>query len=498
MRLLPLLRACLAALLLAAACAAPPAAPTTPLHLVVLHTNDIHGQLLPGRAGGGLRRAAARVEALRRELGPDEALLVLDGGDWFQGTPEGRVDGGAAFLGLLRGMDYDALAIGNHELDHGVEHLAALLAQLDLPAVCANVFDPRTGERAPLGQPYRIVERGGVRIALVGLLTTETPVISHASTRRLSFADPVETLGRMMEELEGRADIVLPVTHLGVPDDTRLAQAFEVPLIVGGHSHTRLPEGLAMGRTTIVQAGSKAAVLGRVDLWIERPAMRVARVEARLLALDEEGPLEPAFAAACDALAARAEEGMGEVVGVLAGPLELKGGLCSSSSAGNLVADLFRERSGADIGLHNKGGLRTSLPAGPVTRRDLFELLPFDNTLVVASVTGDELFEALRRAVEGREHAGIEVSGLRLLVAEPGAPATALRGAEVAGEPLDAGRTYRVAMNSFMAGGGDGYFEPDVEVVLDTGLLLRDVLEDALRERGSLAPADDERFVRSL
>src|SRR5262245_7658258 len=189
MRLLSSLHASTAALLLAAACAAPPPAPSTPLHLVVLHTNDIHGQLLPSRAGGGLRRVAARVAQVRRALGPDEALLLLDGGDWFQGTPEGRVDGGAAFLGLLQRLGYDGLAVGNHELDHGVQHLEELLAGADLPALCANVFDPRTGERAPFGAPYRIVERGGVRIALVGLLTTETAVIAHASARGLVFAD---------------------------------------------------------------------------------------------------------------------------------------------------------------------------------------------------------------------------------------------------------------------------------------------------------------------
>jgi 2',3'-cyclic-nucleotide 2'-phosphodiesterase (5'-nucleotidase family) len=183
------------------------------------------------------------------------------------------------------------------------------------------------------------------------------------------------------------------------------------------------------------------------------------------------------------------------VVGQLAVPLERRGGQCASSTAGNLVADLFRERAGADVGLHNKGGLRTSLPAGPATLRDLFELLPFDNTLVVLRVTGAELFEALRRAVEQPGAPGIEVSGLVLRVAEPGAPKTTLLAVEVGGAPLDPARLYRVATNSFLADGGDGYFDPGVAVELDTGLLLRDVLADALRARGSLAAASDERFL---
>ncbi len=469
--------------------------PAEPLHLVVLHTNDVHGQLQPGRDGGGLVRLAAEVAALRAELEPEAEVLLLDGGDWFQGTPEGRVEGGGAFLELLAALDYDAMAVGNLELDYGREHLEALLARAELPAVCANVRDPSTGARVAWGEPYRIVERGGVRIALVGLLTPETPVISHPSTRLLAFEDPSEVLGRARAELAGKADLVIPVTHLGVREDTALAEAHGLPLIVGGHSHTALAQGLRAGDTLIVQAGAKAAVLGRVDLWVDRTTFAVERAEARLLALEREGPLDPAFAAACARLAGQTEAEMGTVVGAFGAPLERKGGVTSASSAGNLLCDLFRERAGTPIALHNKGGIRTALAAGPATRRDLFELLPFDNTLVVLSVSGAELFEALRRAVELPEHAGIEVSGLVLRLAEPGAQKSKLLAVEVAGAPLDPLQRYRVATNSFLARGGDGYFDADVEVELDTGLVLREIVESALAEHGTLAPATDERFL---
>jgi 2',3'-cyclic-nucleotide 2'-phosphodiesterase (5'-nucleotidase family) len=473
-----------------------PAKPAAePLHLVVLHTNDVHGQLTPGRDGGGLKRLAAEVAALRAELEPEAEVLLLDGGDWFQGTPEGRVEGGGAFLELLSALDYDAMAVGNHELDYGREHLEALLARTRLPAVCANVRDPATGTRVPWGEPYRIVERGGVRIALVGLLTPETPVISHASTRLLAFEDPLAVLARTQAELAGKADLVIPVTHLGVREDERLAEAFGLPLIVGGHSHTALEQGLQAGDTLIVQAGAKAAVLGRVDLWVERTTFTVLCAEARLCELERDGPLDPAFAAAAARLSGQTEAEMGTVVGAFGAPLERKGGVTSASSAGNLLCDLFRERAGTPIALHNKGGIRTSLPAGTATRRDLFELLPFDNTLVVLSVSGEELFEALRRAVELPEHSGIEVSGLVVRLAEPGAPKSRLLAVEVAGTPLDPLGRYRVATNSFLARGGDGYFDADVEVELDTGLVLREIVEGALAERGTLTPAADERFL---
>jgi 2',3'-cyclic-nucleotide 2'-phosphodiesterase (5'-nucleotidase family) len=487
-------------------CAAPAAVvDEAPLHLVVLHTNDVHGQLGPRRGEGGLERLAARVQAIRAGLEDGAELLVVDAGDWYQGTPEGRVDLGGPFLALLGQVGYDALAVGNHELDFGVAHLEELLAEHALPAVCANVFDPRTGRRAPWGEPWRIVERGGQRIALVGLLTPETPTITDASTRALEFRDPAAVLADALARLaEREVDLVIPLTHLGVREDTRLAQLWGVPLIVGGHSHTELADGLQVGSTRIVQSGAKARYLGRVDLWIERATKQVTYVESTLLPLrddDELALLPPSFRAACDDLAARAATNMDEVVGCLDAPLERKGARIASSTAGNLIADVFRARAETPIAVHNKGGIRTSLDAGPVTRRDLFELLPFDNTLVVLDVSGAELIEAVRRAIEEPEHSGIEISGIRVRVADPGAPKSRLLAVELAGDsgsaPIDPAARYRVATNSFLAGGGDGYFDAGVKIAVDTGLLMRDLLEDALRAAGAagLAPAPDERFL---
>ena len=146
------------------ACVVPQKEPFVPdgvYHLVVLHTNDVHGQLLPNRGRGGLRRLAGRVAEIEAELvGRDEGLLLLDGGDWFQGTPEGKLDEGKAFLGLMTRVGFDAMAVGNHELDYGVEHLERLINTVSPPALCANVRDPDTGERVDWGDPYFILRRG--------------------------------------------------------------------------------------------------------------------------------------------------------------------------------------------------------------------------------------------------------------------------------------------------------------------------------------------------
>ena len=180
------------------ACAGPSATDAgTPetLHLVLLHTNDIHGQVLPRRAtwidrepqpvAGGLPRLAAEVHRVRREETAD--LLVLDAGDWYQGTPEGMIDVGLSFVSGLVAVGYDAMSLGNHEFDHGLDNVRRLLDEGAPPAICANVFDPATGERVDWVEPYRIVEVAGLRVALIGLLTTETPDITNAEARTLEL-----------------------------------------------------------------------------------------------------------------------------------------------------------------------------------------------------------------------------------------------------------------------------------------------------------------------
>lgn len=466
------------------------------VHLVILHTNDIHGQALPReltapdgarRAVGGLERVAEAIEQVRAtHVGRDRGLLVVDGGDWWQGTPEGSLDGALPFLSTLAEVGYDAMAVGNHEFDLGLAPLRRMLDESGLPAVCANVRTAADGERVDWLTPWRIVEVAGLEVAIVGLIYEQTPFITHAESRTLHFADEVAELRRVLSELPEGVDLVLPLTHCGVEVDRELAEAFpELPLIVGGHSHTFLPGGLEVGGTLVCQAGSKTQALGRVDLLVDAATGAVVDKSSRLIELD--GPLperrrNPAIAERVETLAAAGEAALGEVLGELAGPL-VEPGPWSSGSVGNWIADAFRRGVDADVALHNRGGIRARLGPGPLSRRDLFQLLPFQNSLVAFELTGAELERCLRGGILGREAAKLEVSGLSLEVTLDDEGRAVALGIEIGGAPLDREARYRVATNSYLAGGGDRLFELDRELeVLDTGLLLRELLERDLRE----------------
>jgi 2',3'-cyclic-nucleotide 2'-phosphodiesterase (5'-nucleotidase family) len=482
------------------------------VHFVVLHTNDVHGQVLPRKATwlkrpdpplvGGLARVAARVHFEKTEAESEGArVLVVDGGDWYQGTPEGVVDDGLPFLLALAGVGYDAVCVGNHEFDFGVPNLVKLIRESKLPAVVANLTERETKQPIAWAPPWRIVQKGDWKIAIVGLLTPETPDITHPDAKTLMFEDPATALTRVASELTGKVDWILPITHLGVEDDRALAKAHpDLPLIVGGHSHTFLKSGVRTGNTLIVQTGSKASSLGRVDIWFDAHSKVAVKSKARLIDLDAEPAAADCIAAveaSCAALVKRSNERMNEVVGALSAPLERAKEPLSSSTAGNFLADALRAHTLADVGLMNRGGIRADLDAGPITRRQVFELCPFENNVTVLTLTGAELTAMLTKSVEGTAHSGLEVSGLVVEAAVDAGGQRTLRGLKVGGEPLDTKREYRVALNSFLADGGDAYiekFEPGPKRKDDL-LLMRDLVEETFRNQKKVVPNAENRYA---
>ena len=481
-----------------------------PLRFVLLHTNDLHGQMLPREATwldrqspprvGGFATIAAYVRDVR-EQGKRErfSVILVDAGDWFQGTPEGNRTKGAAVVGWMNLVGYEAATLGNHEFDFGLGNLRSLLSLAKFPVLAANVFDAKTGAPMRGLRPHAVVERSGVRFAFVGILTDATSEITIAgATEGLRFGDEVETARSAVAAARREADLVFLLTHCGLESDRALAAALpEVPLIVGGHSHKVLPQGERNGKTLLVQAGSKGGSIGRVELAIDPETKAIRSASARLddLLVDKFGEdLESSKLVARETEAVRVE--IDAPVGVLLESLGRTTGL-RSSSAGNLIADATREAAGAEIAFANKGGLRTALPAGPVTKRSFFELVPFENTIVSFTMTGAEIEEVLRASVRGDGRSPLEVSGLLVRWREREGRKAQFLGAEVSGKPLEASRGYRVAVNSFLAGGGDRYpqFQKGRDSK-DTGILLRDAAVEWVRKRSPYRPPVEDRFVR--
>lgn len=485
-------------LLLATGCASSPgtapgvspASPRSPVTLSVLAVSDLHGALRSGgrdresgRPLGGASALAATIEEQRRRHeGP---TLLLDAGDLFQGTPLSNLSRGRAVVEVYELLGVDAAAVGNHEFDWGIPVLRQRIEEAGFPLLLANVAERGSGRAPPWARPYRLFERGGLRIAVIGVTTLrvpETTVPNHVA--ELEFTDPAAAANRWIEELvPGRADLAIVLAHVGgfrhpetgevVGELAELAAGLRgAAALVGGHTHQLVAETLH-GVPTL-QPGARGRVLGRLDLTVDPASGRVLESSASLLPVwADESPTRPEVEEVLARHEREVEPLLVEVVGEAASALPRA---YDESPMGNLLIDAIRHRAGTEIALQNPLGVRSDLDAGPIELREIYEVMPFDNTIVVLEMTGEEIRALLEQAAA--EGGFLLASGLSYEVDYNRPIGQRVRLADAT--RLE--RSYTVAVNDFMAQGGDGL---DLllaqEDARETGVLLRDALADWIR-----------------
>lgn len=257
-------------------------------HLEVLHTNDTHSCIMPlnpnladtavaGR-GGFLRRVAMIKE--ERAKNPD--LLLIDSGDFSQGSPFYTMFKGDVEIGLMNLMGYDAVTIGNHEFDFGLENMARIFKMAKFPVVCANYDFTGTCVEG-LVKPYVIIKRNGLKIGLFGLSPQLEGLVDLSKCKGVTYLDPVEVGNRVAAELkhDKKCDVVICVSHLGwlrpdeMGDQKLLASSKDIDLVLGGHSHSYFKElryvNNADGKAVPVdQNGKNAMYVGKLTLSFDK------------------------------------------------------------------------------------------------------------------------------------------------------------------------------------------------------------------------------------
>lgn len=432
--------------------------------VTVLHTNDLHGALVPNRDfdSSGERKpefgGAARIAtilALERASAEKEgrAVLLLDAGDFFHGTPEGNTTKGRAVVEFMNAVRYQAMTLGNHDWAYGEENLRDLAKLAKFPFLTCNVtvIDPASTGPAKIVEyavPMIKLDAKGVRVAIVGLTTPGTPDMNlpeHCPRERLDFL-PYERQGAdYLRRARGDADVVIALSHLGSSSDEALARkAPGWDLIVGGHDHRAFERGFEKHGTLIVQAGCSGEFVGRVDISWDTEARKIVKREARLIRVDATVVPDPATAAL---LKPHVRADMDQPFGTTGGFL---GRSPPESPLGCLLADAIRMAANADVALLNTGGVRADLPSGPVTMRDLYMAAPFEDSLLTVSLTGAELRQLLDGAFrEGR--LAYPVSGMTFTVNSSKPAGERVLGLKVGGAAFDPARTYTLATTRFAA-----------------------------------------------
>jgi 2',3'-cyclic-nucleotide 2'-phosphodiesterase (5'-nucleotidase family) len=483
----------------------PPAqAPTIPL--TILHTNDTHGHLLPFSyptllpAGsdlamlkertdiGGIARRATLVRQVREQSAARKTTVwLVDAGDFSDGTPMSTEYHGEADVAAMNAAGYDMATLGNHEFNNPLAQTKKLVVLARFPVLCANAVDAATGK--PLAQESLVRNVGGVRIGVFGLITHEAATYP-AAKEGVKIADEIETARRLVGLLRAQADIVIAISHAGEDVDNLMAQQVPgIDVIIGGHSHSRLPTGEFVWRsedlkvndvngTVIVQAHQWGGEVGRLDLLFEKDekgAWHVGRYRARLMPVTAAIPADPKVAAVVDEYWRPIASRYGEVLGQAEADFSSRG---DDEAPYNLVADAVRETFGTEIEMENTGGVRAPLVKGQITRGDLVTLDPFNNTVMLFKVSGRDLKRIL---VQHRP----AVSGLRYRVEN-----RELVEATVNGRPIEDDRIYTGATNSYFAQSALQGIDTQ-----DTKRARLDVVVEYVRKKGSLKPVYDGRRV---
>lgn len=494
-----------------------PVAPSDPQlppgQLVLAHTNDLHAHYLPEPAPwlqgepsiGGAVALSAQLEQLRDVSGPD-AVIYLDGGDLLTGTPlmefEQHGAAGGDMVDVLDALGCDAWVVGNHEFDLGFDNASAIVrASVDVgvPVVSANLDDPQTGAPALSGLVDHVVlDRNGVRVGVFGLTTPGLQRLASADTMaRLALPDLMAVARAEVAALDADTDVIIALTHVGIETDRKLAaEVAGIDLIVGGHSHTPLGTPERVGETWIVQAGSYGRQLGVVRLEVGDD--RISSFQGHLLDLVPElpgGAPKRGLANQIDDLSDKVERRFGVEIGEVVADLRREGG--KESALGRWAADAMRAAGRAEVGLYNSGGLRADLLAGPLTRRELYEVFPFANQVVRFELSGEELLAMALHSAAGLSsgrHSPLQISGLQVTWRVRMGAAEIVQ-ARVGGQPVELQRRYVVATNSFVAEQWRSNMgvEPHGVVVLDITAL---EAAEAWVRQGPVVPPPDPRLVQ--
>lgn len=377
----------------------------------IFHTTDLHGHILPTRTYDGLEDVGgfARCASLIRQwrLESPHSILV-DVGDVYQGTPESLESGGGLMMDLFGRLGYDAWTLGNHDFDWGPEVLEKNLAASKPTVLTANfqrggklpgTFDG-AWERV---RPWMMKEVGGFRIALIGLITPGLPFwLTPDTLGGVEVSDPAAALQRSVTEaVAAGADAIVVMGHMGwrYDDDfanplrETLRQVKGVDVYLGGHSHQDQPSWLTHG-VLCTQAGYHGIHCGRVDLTFDMESRKLLDRRAFSLLTDARFPLDPLVMELAAPDMKAAEEQLARPLGSVENPIP---GTGRDSRLVQLFCEFFAEaleRNGTPVDGVFHGTFNTGdLPAGELTVADCWKILPYENLLVVAEVSAEELVE---------------------------------------------------------------------------------------------------------
>lgn len=481
--------------------------------LTIVHNNDVHAhfdqinvhsgecsdhQALDNQCYGGEARRNAFIKDARQKY---ENTLVLDAGDRFTGTLWFNQYQGFAAATFVNMENYDAVCLGNHEFDRGISGLAPYLKNLTVPVIDANINVLGEPRLQGLFNSTLVKEVGGVKIGLIGYITTDTAFISNPG-KTVTFTDVVTTVRREAKKLkDAGVEVIIGLSHAGYGIDKKVAREVElVDVIVGGHSHTFLYTGYQPSKeeiegpypTIITQANGRQVLVVQAYAWGKymgflnvtfNDTFEVKEWSGQPVLLDNSIPQDPDTLAVIERMKKPLEQIKARIVGRTAVRLEGDPIQCRlrECNTGNLLTDSMieyhldkRENNDtwalAAIALLSGGGIRASTEPGDISMGQVLTVQPFGNVIDMIQLRGVHLRQAFEHSVANydrhdRPGAFFQMSGAHVVydLSRPSGSRVVslelrcLNCSVPKYEPVDDGATYNILMMDFTIKGGDGF-----------------------------------------
>src|SRR5437879_2317468 len=441
------------------------------VQISILHTTDLHGHILPtsdyaGNADlGGFARCVTQIRRWRRQ---NRNSILIDVGYVYQGTDVSLRTNGALIIDLFNHLKYDAWVVGNHEFDWGVETFMNALAKSEMPVLAANIHGKAGGEISANPfvkiQPYILKEVDGIRIAVIGVTTPGMPFWFRPEfIRGFDFEYAVEPVRRAMTKAKSDgADAIVLAGHMGLKprnggDDfannvVALTSEFpEAAAFIAGHTHQTIPTRLTNG-VLLTQADHFGIHVGRLDLTFDRASKQLLQREARCELMNNRIPMDHVVLSRTKPQLDASACALAQPIGTLAETLHVRGRPDEPSEVealiGAAILEALRERGIAvDGAMHGVFDEKNNFVDGPKTVNDIWNLIPFENYVVTAELTPEEIktvVEEVYASREPRNLLGFEIetegSGYERRIA-------AVRLAD--GGTLERDKRYLIAFNTF-------------------------------------------------
>lgn len=472
------------------------------------------GEILKGSGSepfefGGIVNAMGTLVRLKPEA--NHRTIILDDGDFWQGTFASNRDEGKAIIAAMNSVGYDALTLGNHDFDHGVQVVKARAGEAKFPFLAANLIEQATGKPPAWVKPYIIKEVAGIRFGLIGLTNSGTPAISSKASelKVFKFVNEVESLKQWLPEVKGKSDLIIVLSHNGLDREEQLARDVPgVDVVISGHTHVVQNQSKLVGNAIVVHAGYKAQFVGRLELKIDPATKKIVdytRAGEAVAAVSNKATPPKEVVDLIGKLMADAREAINRPIGETLIDLDrvytADGRSTGEYPLGNIVVDamLAANQAGdrpADIAIHNNAGIRADLPKGPITYGKLYEVLPFDNVLAAMDLTGAQI-KAVLEVAASCPRVNTLVAGMSFVYDCSKPPGNRISKIMIQGKAMEPQKVYRVQTIDYLAGGGDGQVAFKEGANLAYGDPTVDVVAEYIRKNSPLNPKVEGRIVEA-